>query len=264
MISETRGNARWISLVAAFAALAVAGCSKPPGEALATDAGPSSSAPAAVSAAPIADAGADADPPEPRKPREIHGKILCFGDSITQAEWPGKIAPDERWVTQLGKKSSEISVVNAGKNGRKTSAIDELEKSLAANTDAAMVLLFLGVNDMKHETVGVVEKATLNLGKMVDLTREKLPKAEIVILAPIDVNVDKLTPFFKAEGLGPDTAHFMRALAKAYESLAKKKGTRFINLYRAVAQENLEDGVHANGKGQIQIADAVWKGLQRR
>jgi hypothetical protein len=74
----------------------------------------------------------------------------------------------------------------------------------------------------------------------------------------------RLTPFFRAEGLGPDTAHFMRALSVAYAELAKKKGTRFISLYRVVSPENLEDGVHANGKGQIQIADAVWKGLQRR
>jgi lysophospholipase L1-like esterase len=264
MISETRGNSRWIQLAIVAAALAVAGCNRPSGEAIAADAGSAPSPSTSATAAPTLDAGADAEAPEPRKPREIHGKILCFGDSITQAEWPGKIAADERWVTQLGKKSPDISVVNAGKNGRKTSAIDELEKSLAANADAAEVLIFLGVNDMKHETVGVVEKATVNVGKMIDLTREKLPKAEIVILAPIDVNVDKFTPFFVAEGLGPDTAHFMRALAKAYESLAKKKGTRFINLYRAVSPEYLEDGVHANGKGQIQIADAVWKGLLRR
>ena len=264
MISETRGVARWIPLAVVAAALAVAGCSRPSGEVTIADAGsapsPSTSAPPALASAPIVDAGA----PEPRKPREIHGKILCFGDSITRAEWPGKIAPDERWVTQLGKKSPDISVVNAGKNERTTSAIDELEKALAANADAAEVLIFLGVNDMKHETVGVVEKATLNVGKMVDLARAKLPKAEIVILAPIDVNVDRLSPFFKAEGLGPDTAQLMRTLAKAYESLAKKKGTRFINLYRAVSPEHLEDGVHANGKGQIQIADAVWKGLLRR
>lgn len=268
MISGTRENTAWIQLAVVGAALAVAGCSKPASEGSATGAGsaspPITSAPAAVSAAPVVDAGTDADPPEARKPREIHGKILCFGDSITQAEWPGKIAPDERWVTQLGKKSADIVAVNSGKNGRKTSAIDDLDKALAANGDAAMVLLFLGVNDMAHETVGVVEKATVNLGKMVDLTRTKLPKAEIVILAPTDVNVDKLSPFFKSEGMGPDTAQFMRALAKAYESLAKKKGTRFINLYRAVSPELLEDGVHPNGKGQIQIADAVWKGLTRR
>lgn len=268
MISGTRGNARWIQLALIAAALAFAGCSEPAGEATAADAGsgtpPPISAAPAISAAPILDAGADRDAPEARKPREIRGKILCFGDSITRAEWPGKIAPDERWVTQLGKKSAEITVVNAGKNGRKTGAIDELEKALAGSADAAMVLIFLGVSDMQPETVGVVEKAANNVGKMIDLTRAKLPKAEIVILAPIDMNVEKLSPFFKSEGLGPDTAQLMRALAKAYESLAKKKGTRFINLYRAVSPENLEDGVHANGKGQIQIADAVWKGLLRR
>ena len=268
MISETRETAAWIPLAAAAlaAALALVGCSKraTEGDATATTSTTATTTATAATTAILVDAGPDAEARRPREPREIHGKILCFGDSITQAEWPGKIAPEERWVTQLGKKSAEIKAVNAGKNGRKTTAIDELQKAIDANADAATVLLFLGVNDMKHETVGVVERATANLGKMVDLTREKLPKAEIVILAPIDVNVDKLTPFFKSEGLGPDTAHFMRALAKAYESLAKKKGTRFINLYRAVSQENLEDGAHANRKAQIQIADAVWKGLTQR
>jgi lysophospholipase L1-like esterase len=264
MISGPSGNTAWISLAVLGGALAFAGCSKPAGEGSTTGAGSAAAPIPSASGAPIVDAGADVEAPEARKPREIHGKLLCFGDSITQAEWAGKIAPDERWVTQLGKKSADIVAVNAGKNGRKTSAIEELDKTLAANGDAAMVLLFLGVNDMAHETVGVVEKATVNLGKMVDLTRAKLPKAEIVILAPTDVNVDKLSPFFKSEGMGPDTAQFMRALAKAYESLAKKKGTRFINLYRAVSPENIEDGVHPNGKGQIQIADAVWKGLIRR
>ncbi len=267
MISETRGNAAWVRLVVASAALALAACGKSAKEGFAADAGidaPPPSAMVADSAASIADAGVDGEAPEPRKLREIHGKILCFGDSITRAELPRKLTPDERWVTQLGKKSREITAVNAGKNGRDTTAIDELEKALADNADAAMVLLFLGVNDMLHETVGVVEKATANLGKMVDLTRQKVPKAEIVILAPIDVNVDRLTPFFKREGLGPDTPHLMRALAKAYESLAKKNGTRFINLYRAVSPELLEDGVHPNGEGQTRIAEAVWAGLSRR
>ena len=114
MISETRGAARWIQLAIVAAVLAVAGCSKPSGEGIAASAGsapsPSTSAPAAISAALPLDAGEGEGAPEPRKPREIHGKILCFGDSITQADWPGKIAPDERWVTQLGKKSPEISV----------------------------------------------------------------------------------------------------------------------------------------------------------
>lgn len=272
MILETCGRAARIRLAAATALaifglsglVGLVGCSKRSPDGGAATTASATSAPAAASAEAVLDAGPDAEAPEARKPREIHGKILCFGDSITQAEWPGKITPDERWVTQLGKKSSEITVVNAGKNGRTTGAIDELQKALDANADAAHVLFFLGVNDMKHETVGVVEKATVNLGKMIDLTQKTLPKAEIVILAPIDVNVEKLTPYFKGEGLGPDTAHFMRALSVAYQALAKKRHVRFINLYRVVSPENLEDGVHANGKGQIQIADAVWKGLLRR
>ncbi len=219
------------------------------------------SAPAAV----IADAGADTDAaaPEARKPREIHGKLLCFGDSITQAEWDGKIAPEERWVTQLGKKSPDITVVNAGKNGRKTSALDELGKALDGNADAAMVLIFLGVNDMKHETVGVVEKATNNIGKMIDLTRAKLPKAEIVILAPINVNVEKLTPFFKAEAWGRTPLTSCAGSRGLTRSWRRRRDAVHQPLPRGDAGE--PRGRRARQReGQIQIADAVWKGLQRR
>lgn len=186
---------------------------------------------------------------------------MCFGDSITQAEWAGKIAPEERWVTQLGKKSDRIVAVNAGKNGRTTGmGLTELPPVLDQHRDAAYVLFFLGVNDMKHATVGVVEKATANLGKMVDMTREKLPKAEVVILAPINVSAERFTPFFKEE-MSADVVPFMKALAVAYRSLAEKKRARFVNLLDAVPPAEIEDGVHANGKGQIKIADAVWKGL---
>lgn len=194
----------------------------------------------------------------------IAGKILCFGDSITQADWPGKIKPDEKWVTVLQKKSDRITAVNAGRNGRTTAeGLAELPKALADNPDSAVVLFFLGVNDMKHARPGVVEKATSNLGKMVDMVHEKIPRAEVVIAAPINVNVDRLTPYFKGEEMGPDTVHYMKALRVAYEALARKKGVRFIDLLGVAAPADIEDGVHANGHGQAAIAEAVWKGLQR-
>ncbi|APR87591.1 Acyl-CoA thioesterase [Minicystis rosea] len=221
------------------------------------------SAPAPQAALPSATASA-APVPTAAPATGPQGKILCFGDSITQADWPGKIAPEEKWVTVLQKKSDRINAVNAGRNGRTTGeGLAELGKALDENPDSAVVLFFLGVNDMKHGRPGVVEKATTNMSKMVDMTRQKLPKAEVVIAAPITINVDKLTPYFKGVELGPDTVHYMKALAVAYEGLAKKKGARFINLLDVVAPADLEDGVHANGRGQAKIAEAVWQGLSR-
>ncbi len=191
------------------------------------------------------------------------GKILCFGDSITQADWPGKIAPSEKWVTVLGAKSDKITAVNAGRNGRTTKeGLAELPASLDAHPDAAWVLFFLGVNDTKHGAPGVVEAATANMGKMVDMVRQKLPKAEIVVMAPINVNKEKFTSFFRDQvAMGDDTAHYMKAMSVAYKALAHKKGVKFIDLLDVVTPAYIEDGVHANGKGQAQIAEAVWKGL---
>ena len=191
------------------------------------------------------------------------GKLLCFGDSITQADWPGKIAPDEKWVTALGSKSTRITTVNAGRNGRTTAeGLIELPPVLDQHGDAAYVLFFLGVNDVKHADSRTVERATANMGKIVDLTRLRLPKAVIVILAPVDVTVDRLSTYFRDEaGMGPDTPHYMNALRLAYRTLAEKKGVQFIDLLHAVTPAFVEDGVHPNGKGQLQIAEAVWKGL---
>lgn len=215
----------------------------------------SSTAPAA-SSAPAAPGAAPAEAPGPA------GKILCFGDSITQADWPGKIAPEERWVTALGARSPRITTVNAGRNGRTTAeGVAELPAVLTQHPDAAYVLFFLGVNDVKHASPGVVEKAVTHMGRMIELTREKLPKAEIVLLAPIDVSVERLTPYFRDAGMGPDTPHYMSAMRTAYRTLAGKRGVRFIDLLHVVTPAHVEDGVHANGKGQLQIADAVWKGL---
>ena len=191
------------------------------------------------------------------------GKVLCFGDSITQADWPGKIAPAEKWVTALGSKSKRITTINAGRDGRTTAeGLTELPTVLDQHGDAAYVLFFLGVNDVKHADPRTVERATANMGKIVDLTRLRLPKAVIVILAPVDVTVDRLSTYFRDEaGMGPDTPHFMNALRLAYGTLAEKKGVRFIDLLHAVTPAFVEDGVHPNGKGQLQIAEAVWKGL---
>jgi lysophospholipase L1-like esterase len=50
--------------------------------------------------------------------------------------------------------------------------------------------------------------------------------------------------------------------------ISETRGTaaqiHFAAATRGASKETLEDGMHANGKGQIQIADAVWKGLTQR
>jgi lysophospholipase L1-like esterase len=250
--------------MAALGVMVATGCGETPSAGPQQSAGPLPSAAPTVSAAPSATLAVATAPATASAAPAVTArkKILCFGDSITQADWPGKIGPEEKWTTVLQKKSDRILAVNAGRNGRTTTqGLAEIGKALDENLDSEVVLIFLGVNDMKHGRPGVVEKATSNLGKMVDLVREKIPRAEIFVTAPINVNVERFTPFFKGEEMGPDTAHYMKALAVAYEALARKKGTRFINLLDAVAPADLEDGVHANGRGQAKIAEAVWAGL---
>jgi lysophospholipase L1-like esterase len=246
-------------------AIAVAGlgCERgPTGAAPGTTAGGTASALHPSATAPPASAAASA-PAAPDPPaRGPKGKVLVFGDSITQADWDGHIAAEDKWVTRLAAKSERITTINAGKNGRVTSATGELAAELARNPDASLVILLLGTNDLKNAKPGVVERATANVAKMIDIARGQLPHVEVVVCSPPSIHVARLTSYWKEQAaFGPETVRYLKALSAAYRTVAEKKRARFIDLHEVVSPEHIPDGVHPNGKGQVQIADAVWKGL---
>src|SRR5258708_36105467 len=122
--------------------------------------------------------------------------------------------PEDRWVTQLGSRNADLTVVNEGKSGRTTSSgLADLDAVLDPNADAAVIVVLLGVNDMKHATAGAVERATANLARIVDRIRARIPTARVVLAAPIAINEANLTPSFRRAGLGRDTLHFLRELS---------------------------------------------------
>ena len=184
------------------------------------------------------------------------GKVFCFGDSITHAGGHG-------WVEMIGEKHQGVTMVNAGRSGRKTSDMDELAAPLSENLDADWVLFFLGVNDLRDGTPEMVAACVKNMDWMVRQVQYKVPAATIVLMAPTDLSPGKINDVVKGKHYNQKTRDSLDQLEKEYEKLALRRGVEFLSLLNAVSPEYFYDGLHPDQKGQQEIADTVWQGLSR-
>ena len=189
----------------------------------------------------------------------IKGKVVCFGDSITH----GAKVDGHSWVYFLSKGHKNINFVNAGRNGRKTSDKDQILPVLKENHDADYFLIFLGVNDLKDGNDSLVNVCVENMKWMINKIRETNSKTKIVILSPSDINLKTMSVLNVKKKYNENTRQSLKKLEKRYKELAKEESAGFISLLKAVSPSNYADGLHPNLKGQQQIANAVWKGINR-
>lgn len=185
-------------------------------------------------------------------------QIVCFGDSITF----GSLLNGRSWVSILNDNHADIDFVNAGRSGRKTSDKLELLPVLNKYPNADKYLIFLGVNDLKDGNDSLVNACVNHMKWMVTEIRKVNPKAEIVILAPCDINLKTMNEINVKKKYNQHTKTALYLLAKEYKTLAKQEKTSFISLLHAVSKPNYLDGLHPNAIGQAQIAAKVWKGIK--
>jgi acyl-CoA thioesterase-1 len=190
---------------------------------------------------------------------KIHGQVVCYGDSITY----GAKVDGHSWVWFLSKEHKGIDFINAGRSGRKTSDKEELLPVLKKYPNADYFLIFLGVNDLKDGTDSMVESCIINLKWMVGKIREAAPGAQIVILSPSDINLKTMAEINVQKKYNEKTKESLSQLEKKYKELAKEEHLGFISLLHAVSKTNYADGLHPDIKGQKQIANAIWKGLNK-
>ena len=188
---------------------------------------------------------------------KIHGKVVCFGDSITH----GAQVDGHSWVWILSKEHKDVDFVNAGRNGRKTSDKAELLPVLKQNPDASCYIIFLGVNDLKDGTEAMVDSCLTNMKWMLARIRETDPGAHIVILAPSDINLKTMNQINRDKKYNEHTKASLYSLENRYKALASKEHIGFISLLHVVSPANYADGLHPTIQGQTEIAGAVWKGL---
>lgn len=189
-----------------------------------------------------------------------HGQIVCFGDSITY----GATVSGHSWVWYLQQQDhSGIDFINAGRSGRKTSDKMELLPVLEKYPHADYYLIFLGVNDLKDGTPAMVDSCLANMQWMIDKIKESDPHTKIVLLAPASINIQTMSRINVAKKYNANTQRSLNELEKRYRALAKKERLGFMSLLHVVSPPDYNDGLHPNEAGQRQIADAVWKGLNR-
>ena len=187
----------------------------------------------------------------------IKGRVLCFGDSITN----GAGADGNGWVEQINMKSDSVIFINAGRNGRKTSDKKQLLPILEKYHDIDYVLFLLGVNDLKDGNDSMVAVCVNNMQWMIDRVREKNKNIKIVIMAPCSLSFEKMSEINKNKKYNTNTEKSLIKLGVKYKELAVKNSVWFIDLFNAVSTENFLDGVHPNVKGYKQISDVVWRRL---
>ena len=191
--------------------------------------------------------------------RSIHGQVVCFGDSITY----GAKVDGKSWVYFLSQNHRDVNFINAGRSGRKTSDKQELLPVLKQYSSADYYLIFLGVNDLKDGNDSMVESCITNMKWMITEIRNADAKAKIVILAPSDINLVTINDINVKKKYNENTKHSLYKLEVKYKQLAKEEHIHFISLLHAVSQQNYTDGLHPNIDGQKEIANAVWKGLNK-
>jgi len=191
--------------------------------------------------------------------RNIHGQVVCFGDSITY----GAQVDGHSWVYFLSQEHPDIDFLNAGRSGRKTSDKKELLPVLTKYPNANYYLIFLGVNDLKNGNASMINSCVENMKWMIKEIRKVNNEAKIIILAPSDINLVTMNEINKAKKYNENTKQSLYKLETRYKELAKAQHTEFISLLHVVSKPNYADGLHPNIAGQKEIANAVWKGLKK-
>lgn len=186
-------------------------------------------------------------------------QIVCFGDSITY----GAQVDGHSWVYFLSQEHPDIDFVNAGRSGRKTSDKAELLPVLKKYPDANDYLIFLGVNDLKNGNDSMVNSCVENMQWMINQIRKLNATAKIIILAPSDINLKTMNDINKKKEYNENTKRSLYKLEKRYKKLAVNQQINFISLLHVVSKPNYADGLHPNIAGQKEIANAVWKGLNK-
>lgn len=202
------------------------------------------------------------------------GKLILFqGDSVTDCGRTACDDPDGNlgtgypyfitarlWADRLGE---EIRSVNRGISGNRVVDLYARWKKDALNLNPDVLSILIGVNDTWHEFLlqnGVeVPRYIEFYRKLIEWTRETLPKCKLVLCEPFVLETGFVTPEWVSE---------IDQRRAAVHSLANEYGTMFVPLQRilsAAANKTgdpakiLGDGVHPTPLGHQLIADAWLK-----
>ena len=188
-------------------------------------------------------------------------KVLCFGDSITQAR--GKTVKGMISWSEMFEKFSDgkVTGINAGRGGRRITQFTDLTKYKQL-PDCSKLVVFLGVNDLKHSSEKTLRRCMASVKEIIKIARAAQPKIKIYFCSSIGLSFETLKPEIKKYGYDENCQIYLDKFSVKLSGFCKKEKIGFIDLKGVVSSENYKDGLHPNQAGQTQIAQAVWKHIQ--
>ncbi len=199
--------------------------------------------------------------------------ILAFGDSLTwgfQAGQWTRHALEDRWPTVLAAGlDGKARVIEEGQNGRMTvhddpyvlenrSGAVALPIALSTHQPLDLVIIMLGLNDLKWEGRQRAIDVRLGMARLVEITRTYVYKPgcaipELLLMSPPHLCKTENEDFaFYFEHAIAESKN----LAYQYAKLASETGCHFFDA-ASVAKANPVDGVHLDAANTRAIGKAL-------
>ncbi|KAJ1411059.1 SGNH hydrolase-type esterase domain-containing protein [Ochromonadaceae sp. CCMP2298] len=183
-------------------------------------------------------------------------KAVFFGDSITQH---GSNVSSGGWVARLAEYwTRRVDCINRGFSGYNTAWAVSIAHLVVIPEKPDLIFLFFGANDAVdisiHQHVPLKEFEA-NLQSLVDLFKQKLPAAQVVLITPPPVDEQKLGRMNAEKGktvLVDRTNERTLLYVQAVKALGAKQGLPVVDAWTAMGGASplranyLLDGLHLN------------------
>lgn len=201
-------------------------------------------------------------------------EILCFGDSNTYGLIPGtkeRYDWNTRWTGILAEYvyGKGYRLTEEGLCGRTTifedpfrqgrNASKEISVILESHRPVDTVILMLGTNDCKSYYGASAQVIGLGIRKLIQLIRESVPEAKILLISPIHLGEDiwdGYDPEFDASSV--ETS---KELGDVYRQIAQEEETAYLSASE-VASPAPADREHLNEAGHKALAQAIIQHLE--
>jgi len=206
--------------------------------------------------------------------------ILCYGDSNTwgydyttydPALGAGqRMAFNERWpgIVQLNL-GSEYRIIEDALNARTNMrddpyfphrhGLDSLEVALDAQAPLDLVIIQMGVNELKHMfnlTAGMIAFGVEKLVAAAQTSYYNYPVPKVLLIAPHPTH-PKIGEMIYGFSFGPDAYAKSCEFGKLYADLAKRNGCGFVDCAPLNLELNELDGLHYSKADHAKLAPVV-------
>ena len=200
-------------------------------------------------------------------------KVLCFGDSNTYGFNPingTRYAKSERWSGILqGLTKGDFQIVEAGCNnrtafsenpaGKMMTGIKILPECLTDNFD--IVIIAVGINDLQFSYDVKISDYEIGIERLINIVKEKLPSAKIILLSPSEISENILNSFF-ANLFDEKSIEKSKLLSSIYEKIANKYNCEILDLNK-IATPSKTDGFHYEIEEHNKIANCIFELLKK-